>query len=189
MVRSLRIGSDSGGCGSRHRQRADKAQIDTAVSAKRINGVYAPQRYIADVRLSMKTCFKCNIAKPITEFYRHSTTSDGHLGKCKTCTKLDNKEARARNINHYWQYDRARASMPHRKEIVTRLLARWRNQHPERHQAQLELHRAVRLGEVIPQPCFVCGKKAEAHHPNYDAPLDVVWLCKPHHEQAHALVR
>jgi hypothetical protein len=36
------------------------------------------------------------------------------------------------------------------------------------------------------QPCSICGApKAEKHHKNYDAPLDVVWLCRKHHKEQH----
>jgi len=40
----------------------------------------------------MKKCFKCSLLKPLSEFYKHRKMTDGHLGKCKDCTKKDVKE-------------------------------------------------------------------------------------------------
>ena len=46
---------------------------------------------------------------------------------------------------------------------------------------------AVRKGILVKKPCEHCGtdKRVEGHHPDYDKPLDVIWLCKGCHEQEH----
>lgn len=39
--------------------------------------------------MKQKTCFKCQTTKPLTEYYKHPFMGDGHLGKCKDCTRND----------------------------------------------------------------------------------------------------
>lgn len=55
------------------------------------------------------------------------------------------------------------------------------------HMARLALNNAVRRGKVAKLPCWECGETGgvEGHHPDYDAPLDVIWLCRKHHKQLH----
>ncbi len=39
--------------------------------------------------LKEKKCFKCENILPLCDFYKHKGMSDGHLNKCKNCTKSD----------------------------------------------------------------------------------------------------
>lgn len=143
--------------------------------------------------LIMKTCFKCGIYKPLSDFYRHPGMADGHLNKCKTCTKKDTHEHRhGKGRERVLAYDRDRANQPRRSKARAETVARWREDHPDRRAAQLALGRAVKSGRVIPWPvCAVpeCDKKPEAHHPDYSLPLQVEWLCSAHHKQVHAMVK
>ena len=57
----------------------------------------------------------------------------------------------------------------------------------EKIKAHKIVEKAIKSGELIPEPCEVCGKKkAHAHHSDYSRPLDVEWLCHLHHKQAHS---
>lgn len=62
----------------------------------------------------------------------------------------------------------------------------WRRANPRRYAAHLYVEAGKRLGFIVPQPCEVCGEKAEAHHPDYDRPGEVRWLCRKHHRRIHA---
>ena len=45
----------------------------------------------------------------------------------------------------------------------------------------------IRAGRLVRLPCEVCGREpAEAHHHDYGRPLEVRWLCRRHHRDAHA---
>ncbi len=137
-----------------------------------------------------KKCFKCLEDKPLMEFYKHSKMSDGHLGKCKSCAKIDTNKHRLENIEYCRSYDRARASEPKRKLLAKRVSIEWKAQFPNRRKAQIILGNAVRDNRIEKQPCFVCGQeKVEAHHPDYERALDVIWMCPVHHAQTHAMAK
>lgn len=134
----------------------------------------------------MKNCRKCGKLKPLSEYYKHSEMTDGYLNICKLCTKSRIAKHRAENIQQIREYDRKRSKLPHRLEKNKLVAFAWKIKNPKRRNAQVILNNAIRSGKIISAPCFVCGEKAEAHHPDYDQPLDVVWLCPAHHKQLHA---
>lgn len=127
-------------------------------------------------------CKHCSTDRPLEGFYANNRS------KCKDCIKAAATKFRNENIERVRAYDRMRASMPHRIASSKRVVAQWIADNPARRAANIKVGNAVRDGRLKKQPCWVCGEKAVAHHPDYDRPLDVVWLCQPHHKQAHALV-
>lgn len=135
-----------------------------------------------------KRCFKCFRVLQLEAFYKHAAMGDGHLNKCKECTKKDVAKHQLENLEKIRAYDKRRASQPHRVAQRKAIFEAWKVHHPKRRAANILLGNAVRAGRVEKLPCLICGENAEAHHPDYDRPLDVVWLCRPHHMQAHALV-
>lgn len=152
--------------------------------------------------MTAKVCFKCLLEKPLTEFYKHSAMSDKHLNKCKECTKADVAKHRQENLEKIRAYDKLRGSMPHRvaarKEYIktpegkaahARALRAQKLKSPDRDKARIAVGNAVRDGKIEKWPCLICGDTAEAHHPDYSRPLDVVWLCNKHHREAHALLK
>jgi hypothetical protein len=134
----------------------------------------------------MKKCFKCKETKPFEEFYKHKGMADGHLNKCKSCTKSEAKiYQNGVNREKYLAYQRTKQKTEHSIKVT----AEWKLNFPKRRAAQVAIGNAIRRGDIVPLPCFECGAKAEAHHPDYDRPLDVIWLCPSHHKQLHAEAR
>lgn len=138
---------------------------------------------------SEKTCFKCGLRLSLSAFYKHPAMADGHLGKCKLCTRTDVRANYALRADKYREYDKRRNSDPTRRARALMAFKASQMAAPERKRAADAVASAIRSGKLIPHPCHICGEKAQAHHPDYSRPLDVVWLCLPHHRQAHAIVR
>lgn len=79
---------------------------------------------------------------------------------------------------------------PEYKERVRRTALKMRTLYPNKQAARLAVRAAIKRGEIVKMPCEICGcVKSQAHHDDYDKPLDVRWLCVPHHNEHHTRER
>ncbi len=129
-----------------------------------------------------KKCFKCEVIKPLGEFYRHKAMRDGHVNKCKACNKSDVSDHRLLNIDKIREYDRGRGnrqSSSYQKE--------YRKNNPNKYKATNMVNNAIKGGKLHSEPCAECGHAdSVAHHDDYSKPLNVRWLCQAHHKKWHA---
>ena len=152
---------------------------------------------------AMKKCFKCGKNKRLSSFYAHPQSADGHLGKCKECTRKDVRDNRAKRLAYYQEYDRQRTDDPDRKaaraeyarkQAATvsgrkRTQARqraWLANNEDKRAAHVIAGNAIRDGRLIPDDCARCGASpSQAHHEDYGKPLEVTWLCRTCHGLRH----
>jgi hypothetical protein len=134
----------------------------------------------------MKACFKCDRCLPLTEFYKHPMMGDGHLGKCKECTRKDARENREKRREYYNEYDRQRSRTPERRKALRVSQEKW----SEHERARFRVHNAVARGKIVkPTECEDCGVTArlDGHHEDYSKPLEVVWVCRRCHGLRHRM--
>lgn len=107
-----------------------------------------------------KVCSKCDNKLPISLFRKcgQSTMGQRFRGECKKCSiKYD----KIWNKNRY--------------------------AHKDKRRAMSKLHEAVKSKKIIKENCLVCSNSnyIDAHHPDYNKPLEVIWLCKSCHQKVH----
>lgn len=133
----------------------------------------------------MKTCFKCKRTQPLANYYQHARMGDGHLNKCKDCTKRDSLERynvlvddenwlekerkRGREKYHKYGYRSSRTKSTN-----------WLSRYPEKKLASQRAQNLVRPFEG-----------AESHHWSYNEEhfKDVVWLTKKDHMKCHRFIK
>lgn len=114
-------------------------------------------------------CSRCRQVKHKTEFFHHKTRKTRRDNYCRDCRNLYVKSYYAANSEKYNRNNK-----------------KYRSNNAFKLKAHTAVTKAVRRGELIKNPCEVCGEeKSEAHHSDYAKPLEVLWLCRVHHKDWH----
>ena len=91
----------------------------------------------------------------------------------------------AERMRAYREQHRERVREYERERLRRRREAGWKED-PIKKRARNAIAGAIRYGRLSRPPCEVCGDTpAQAHHDDYERPLDVRWLCRLHHERVH----
>lgn len=137
----------------------------------------------------MKTCSTCGTEKPKTEFQKRNASVDGLTASCKECLRERDSKRYEKERELRLSRQKSYLATPKGKAAHKRATKKWQEENKMRRAAHIILGNALKYKTITRQPCWVCGKKAEAHHPDYGRPLDVVWLCKQHHQEVHAMTK
>lgn len=155
----------------------------------------------------MRICSKCKKNKQNDEFFKDKRTTSGFYSSCKSCHVLAckeykkswreknrlkirayNKEYRILFFSRHPDYMREQYKK-HRHKFDYRKY-RYGTEQDFKYNARLTLRKAVKRGLIIkPVKCSIdnldCKGRIEAHHEDYNKPLEVKWVCKRHHMDTH----
>lgn len=112
-----------------------------------------------------KWCDECGDILPLKAFHKDCCATDGRQHKCKVCQRA---------VVYARRKDNPEVAAMERGYMET-----WAEKNPEKALAHAAVHRAVRKGILVPEPCRACGsfERIHAHHESYakDDWLKVIW--------------
>ena len=137
----------------------------------------------------MILCSMCKKTLPFSEYHRDRSCRRGWKYKCKRCSVLwrrnhwnVNPDVRQEHIRQ----GSVRAKTKSGKQSHILSVEKWKDANKIATKAQRALRSAIKRGNIVRQPCEVCGEvKSHGHHDDYSKPFAVIWLCSRHHKARH----
>lgn len=133
----------------------------------------------------MKICSKCKNLKEDKEFYKDKRSKDGLYSWCKKCHLEINKNNSYKYFKKYkykikYTEKMAKYFKEYRKNPINRKKGLCRS----------KTGKLVKWGKIKKLPCKICGdKEVQIHHPDYNNPFKVEFLCSKHHRELHNLLK
>lgn len=151
----------------------------------------------------MKKCKQCGQEKELDQYYTYRKYGKVYYtGRCKPCKLSQNKEYRdatgydkqryRRDRDRLIQQQRNYAQSEKGREVRLKASRKYRETElgKLKQRARSAVNHGLRDGKIVkPKVCMDCGRELplEAHHKDYNKPLDVDWICKECHENRHHL--
>lgn len=120
-----------------------------------------------------KRCAKCGIRKTIDKF-----ASWGTSNRCKECRAAYVRSQHSTSYKPQPKFSVNRKNYSPAKALQNLI---HKALYPQQVKTRRMLRKAILNGNIVrPLRCQLCwetGRRIEAHHNDYDKPLEVVWLC------------
>lgn len=146
-----------------------------------------------DENIPHKVCFKCGRDLPLSEFYKHSQMADGHLNKCKSCTKTDVHNKYKENVQDpsYVEKERARGRDKYRRLYGNFNPELFETRPKERHFEEYRDKKCsnARRAVITRQPWLILPEATQVHHWCYREPFQIFIVSLKTHYAIHHLTR
>ena len=138
-----------------------------------------------------KVCNRCKLEKDISGFGKDIKKADGFNSRCLECDRELCKryycEHRQEKLEKFREYAQTPEGRKTRNNASNN---RYKKASPLVREARWRFREAVKSGKIEKGLCVLCGSsKVEGHHPDYNEPLGIVWLCRKHHTGLHKDIR
>ena len=129
------------------------------------------------MEVTFKKCFKCGLILPISAFYAHPKMLDGHLNKCKTCTRKDVHERYEEKIKD--------------KDFLEKERARGRDKYKRLYSGTKkdDKYGTSYVRKFIERRVGKLDAMTELHHWNYNFKKSVIALDRSVHSRLHHLIK